>query len=99
MGTRRKSKSQSTSREVSRRDFLSTTGLGIAGLATRGGQDETTDDTATIAAGDRVPVTLRINGREHRLLAEARWSLGYVLREELGLTGTKLSCERGECGS
>jgi hypothetical protein len=27
------------------------------------------------------------------------WSLGYVLREKLGLIGTKLACNRGECGA
>lgn len=30
---------------------------------------------------------------------EPRWSLTYVLREVLGLTGTKVGCERGECGA
>jgi xanthine dehydrogenase YagT iron-sulfur-binding subunit len=44
-------------------------------------------------------VALRINGRVHRLLVEPRWTLLYVLRERLGLTGTKVGCERGECGS
>jgi xanthine dehydrogenase YagT iron-sulfur-binding subunit len=47
---------------------------------------------------DLVRVTLTINGHAHRLLVEARWSLLYVLRERLGLTATKLGCERGECG-
>jgi xanthine dehydrogenase YagT iron-sulfur-binding subunit len=30
---------------------------------------------------------------------EPRWSLLFVLRERLGLTGAKMGCERGECGS
>jgi len=46
-----------------------------------------------------VPVALRINGRVHRLLVEPRWSLLFVVRERLGLTGTKVGCERGECGA
>lgn len=98
MGSRKKNRSRSNGGGVSRRDFLSTTGLGIAGLATRG-TPTGEDDQPTVEAGERVPVTLHINGREYRLLAEARWSLAYVLREKLGLTGTKPSCERGECGS
>jgi len=30
---------------------------------------------------------------------EARWSLLFVLRERLGMTATKVGCERGECGA
>jgi xanthine dehydrogenase YagT iron-sulfur-binding subunit len=44
-------------------------------------------------------VKLRVNGQTHRLLVEPRWSLLFVLRERLGLTGAKMGCERGECGS
>jgi xanthine dehydrogenase YagT iron-sulfur-binding subunit len=33
------------------------------------------------------------------VLVEPRWPLVYVLREVLGLTGTKIGCERGECGA
>jgi len=46
-----------------------------------------------------VQVALRVNGRLHRLLVEPRWNLLFVLRERLGLTGTKVGCERGECGA
>ena len=44
-------------------------------------------------------VALSINGRLHRLLVEPRWTLLFVLRERLGINGTKAGCERGECGS
>jgi aerobic-type carbon monoxide dehydrogenase small subunit (CoxS/CutS family) len=48
---------------------------------------------------DKVPVTLRVNGREAQLAIEPRRTLLSVLREELGLTGSKRGCGRGECGA
>jgi xanthine dehydrogenase YagT iron-sulfur-binding subunit len=46
-----------------------------------------------------VKLTLNVNGRTHSLMVEPRWTLTYVLRDRLGLTGTKPGCERGECGA
>jgi xanthine dehydrogenase YagT iron-sulfur-binding subunit len=46
-----------------------------------------------------VKVVLNINGRVHSLTVEPRWTLQYVLRDQLGLMGTKSACERGECGA
>jgi xanthine dehydrogenase YagT iron-sulfur-binding subunit len=52
------------------------------------------------AAGiEPVKVDLNINGRVHSLNVEPRWTLQYVLRDQLGLMGTKSACERGECGA
>jgi xanthine dehydrogenase YagT iron-sulfur-binding subunit len=48
---------------------------------------------------NRVPVHLRVNGDAHRLEVEPRLTLLEALRERLGLTGTKKSCDRGECGA
>ena len=47
----------------------------------------------------RYPVTLRINGQTHRLDVEAWVSLLDLLRERLGLTGTKKGCDHGQCGA
>jgi carbon-monoxide dehydrogenase small subunit len=44
-------------------------------------------------------VTLRVNGEAHVVAAEPHHTLLEVLREELGLTGTKHGCELGECGA
>ncbi|MFC1845979.1 (2Fe-2S)-binding protein [Chloroflexota bacterium] len=44
-------------------------------------------------------VELKVNGVIQEVLAEPWWSLARVLREQLGLTGTKTSCETGDCGS
>ena len=44
-------------------------------------------------------VTLRVNGETHTVAAAPHHTLLEVLREELGLTGTKHGCELGECGA
>jgi xanthine dehydrogenase YagT iron-sulfur-binding subunit len=44
-------------------------------------------------------VNLKVNGRNYRVEVEHRSTLGEVLRDELGLTGTKIGCDRGECGA
>jgi aerobic-type carbon monoxide dehydrogenase small subunit (CoxS/CutS family) len=40
-----------------------------------------------------------VNGTEHRVDVEDRWTLAELLRDHLGLTGTKIGCDRGECGA
>ena len=84
---------------VSRRGFLSSMGVGAVSVALPthlAGEPPAPD---IVQAGELTQVLLRINGREHRVLAEPRWSLLHVLREELGLTAAKEGCGRGECGA
>ena len=45
------------------------------------------------------PITLRVNAREAAVRADESTPLVYVLRNELGLTGTKLGCGLEQCGS
>jgi len=45
------------------------------------------------------PITLKVNGQEHTIEAEADTPLLWVLRDALGLTGTKYSCGIGQCGA
>jgi len=42
---------------------------------------------------------LKINGQSYEVFVEPWWSLAEVLREELGLTGVKVACDTGNCGS
>ena len=44
-------------------------------------------------------IHLDINGETHAVLVENNETLAEVLRERLGLTGTKVGCDRGECGA
>jgi len=79
---------------------MATMGAGAAAIAVSG-----KISSAAVSEGEVVPaqemsrVTLKVNGRAHRLLVEPRWSLLHVLRETIGLTGTKEGCGRGECGA
>jgi len=51
------------------------------------------------AGGAAVPVVLRVNGAEHRLVLDPRVTLLEALRENLALTGTKEGCDHGQCGA
>jgi carbon-monoxide dehydrogenase small subunit len=44
-------------------------------------------------------ITLRVNGKNVQAEIESRITLAEFLREELRLTGTKVGCNRAECGS
>jgi len=46
-----------------------------------------------------IQITLRVNGEEHELLVPPWRTLLEVLREHLGLTGAKRSCQEGQCGT
>jgi len=93
-------KEQETARGLTRRGFLTTIGVSAVSLAVADKLNATPAAEAEMTErGDMTKVLLLINGRSYRLLVEPRWSLLYVLREGLGLTGTKVGCERGECGA
>jgi len=47
----------------------------------------------------RQPLKLHVNGEEHEILTETNKTLLDVLRENLGLTGTKRGCDLGTCGA
>ena len=46
-----------------------------------------------------VPITLRINGKDHQLRIDPRTTLLDCLRETVALTGTKKGCDHGQCGA
>ena len=57
-----------------------------------------------MAAGDKLPkskkhIELTVNGNKVQADVESRITLAEFLREELRLTGTKVGCNRAECGS
>jgi xanthine dehydrogenase YagT iron-sulfur-binding subunit len=89
-----------SSHGLTRRGFLTTMGAGAVTVAMASKLPaQPAAEAEMVERGEMTKVILQINGRKYSLLVEPRWSLLYVLREQLGLTGTKVGCERGECGS
>jgi aerobic-type carbon monoxide dehydrogenase small subunit (CoxS/CutS family) len=54
--------------------------------------------TESPLARDRV-IKLRVNGQEYWIQVRPEWTLNHVIHDELGLTGAKMFCDRGACGS
>jgi len=92
--------------ELSRRAFLEVTGAALA-VATAVSLDVDVEAQAqaaapAIAVDPKVPHTtirVTVNGTLHRIEVEDRWTLVELLRDRLGFTGTKIGCDRGECGA
>lgn len=86
---------------LSRRRFFNSvaTGAAEAAILTLPAAAAAQPPAELLRDGEMVKAILNINGRSHALMVEPRWSLQYVLRDRLGLMGTKLGCERGECGA
>jgi xanthine dehydrogenase YagT iron-sulfur-binding subunit len=95
-----KEKNAGGKKGLTRRQFMKSIGTAAAVTAVSGrmtaGEEK---GNAVLPAEKLSKITLTINERRQRLLVEPRWSLLYVLRERFGLTGTKIGCERGECGA
>jgi len=87
-------------KKISRRKFLKGTGAALA-VATAAPKIEAQTPAAGVAT-DAVPrsmIRVTVNGTERRIEIEDRWTLVELLRDHLGLTGTKIGCDRGECGA
>ena len=86
---------------VSRRGFLSTlVGSALSAAVAGARAASTLAGSAPPADADGLmKIGLRVNGRLHRMAVEPRALLLDLLRNDLGLAGTKLGCGRGECGA
>ncbi len=85
---------------LTRRGFISRVGAGAVSVAVASkASAEPAKAVEALQATELSKVTLTVNGQERQVLVEPRWTLSHILREELGLTGTKVGCERGECGA
>jgi xanthine dehydrogenase YagT iron-sulfur-binding subunit len=92
-----------------RRKFLLTSGSGVAASIVAGyvpalAKDAIVDsDSVPTSAAPNiegaVPITLRINGKDHQLKIDPRTTLLDCIRETVVLTGTKKGCDHGQCGA
>ena len=96
-------KPKTKKKTVTRRDFLKGFGGGALGAAVV--PSILTQDKAVLQTKEgKIPllaskkITLTVNGKKFSLMVEPRDTLLHVLREKLNLTGTKKTCDRGECG-
>jgi xanthine dehydrogenase YagT iron-sulfur-binding subunit len=63
------------------------------GTSAPNGAEETAEQHSSIS------VSMTVNGQARTITVEPRMTLLDALRDELGLTGTKKGCDRGECGA
>ncbi|WP_406470417.1 2Fe-2S iron-sulfur cluster-binding protein [Streptomyces sp. NBC_01615] len=87
----------------SRRTFIATT-TAVGGAVVTGGLTTVASPFGTqeAAAAEALPtsrVSLSVNGKRHTVTVDNRTSLLDLLREHLGLTGSKKGCNAGACGA
>ncbi|MDF2380822.1 2Fe-2S iron-sulfur cluster binding domain-containing protein [Nostoc ellipsosporum NOK] len=86
----------------SRRDFLKWSGATVAVTLTPSVVIKAADEGADEKiAGffEKMPLNIEVNGQLHQLQVEPRTTLLDLLREQIGLTGTKKGCDHGQCGA
>src|SRR5262245_6291128 len=95
----------SGTRKPTRRSFLRATGSSAAAATVAArvpaspGQQPPSAGIDGSGIPGAVPVTLRVNGKDHALRVDPRTSLLDCLRETVTLTGTKKGCDHGQCGA
>ena len=89
----------STPGVISRRDFIK--GVIVGGAAVSSAGYLFRASTLLAQSGSVVGrlITINVNGQQRRADVMKQETLAWTLRHKLGLTGTKLGCDRAECGS
>src|ERR1700681_4362785 len=87
-----------TPKAVSRRRFIQGVIAGGAAVSSASYLFRSSAVHGAGAGGERL-ITLNVNGQRRRVDVMKQETLAWTLRYKLGLTGTKLGCDRAECGS
>jgi aerobic-type carbon monoxide dehydrogenase small subunit (CoxS/CutS family) len=101
MGDKSKTDTSLNPKQRSRREFLENAGttaavataVPVLGISAAQAQSDT---QSTVS---KTTIQLTVNGSRHSVDVEDRWTLVEVLRDQLDLTGTKIGCDRSECGA
>ena len=88
----------STPKAVSRRRFIQGVIAGGAAVSSASYLFRSSTVHGSGGGGERL-ITLNVNGQRRRVDVMKQETLAWTLRYKLGLTGTKLGCDRAECGA
>jgi aerobic-type carbon monoxide dehydrogenase small subunit (CoxS/CutS family) len=86
---------------ISRRNFIKgviTSGVAVSSASYLFRASALQGQQLAAGVGERL-ITLNVNGQQRRVDVMKQETLAWTLRYKLGLTGTKLGCDRAECGS
>jgi aerobic-type carbon monoxide dehydrogenase small subunit (CoxS/CutS family) len=84
---------------ISRRDFIKGVIVGGAAVSSAGYLFRASTLLAQSGSVAGRLITINVNGQQRRADVMKQETLAWTLRHKLGLTGTKLGCDRAECGS
>ena len=84
---------------ISRRDFIKGVIVGGAAVSSAGYLFRASTLLAQSGVVGGRLITINVNGQQRRADVMKQETLAWTLRHKLGLTGTKLGCDRAECGS
>jgi len=83
---------------ISRRDFIKGVIVGGVAVSSSGYLLRGAVALAQTGVAERL-ITLNVNGQQRRVDVMKQETLAMTLRYKLGLTGTKIGCDRAECGA
>jgi aerobic-type carbon monoxide dehydrogenase small subunit (CoxS/CutS family) len=98
MPERDKQVSEVSARRLSRRTFIKGVITSSVAVSSASYLFRASLAGTSTAFGDRL-ITLSVNGQQRPVDVAKQETLAWTLRYKLGLTGTKLGCDRAECGS
>ncbi|MGH9615549.1 MAG: (2Fe-2S)-binding protein [Acidobacteriaceae bacterium] len=103
------SKDRAAAKGITRRGFLKGAGVAAAGTALLEGAQVFTREAVAATRSEQdgvkelgpgvVPVTMHVNGKGRTIHVEPRTTLADALRVDMGMTGTKVVCDRGSCSA